>query len=107
MQLSVDDQKTQVFVKLECKAHQLKEEQAKLEKAEQKAQETYHTAKLAAVQGQAGWEGVGTAHIEWMKLTTEREKTANAYTAANNELSNARHVMIEELLRAARAAVPQ
>lgn len=105
MNLTVDDQKVRVYVELERKVGKLKEEKDKLEKAVQVSQESYNNAKYAAFQGQASWDGAGATHIAYLKLQREFENTSNAHSAANNDLSNAKHVVVEELLRAARAAV--
>lgn len=106
MQITVDDTKATTFVRLERKVQGLKDEKDQLEKAAQKAMEAYHGARQAAIQQMAPWEPVGAAHVAQMKLSTEFEKATTAHTAANNELSNAKAVMIEEFLRAARVAVP-
>src|SRR5262245_66644774 len=104
MNLSVDDQKSKVFVELEKKTNALKDQKDRTEKAREAANGEYNNARAAAFQGQAGWEPVGAAHVRVQQLSRDFERLSGEWNAANNDLQQARGVFVEECLRAARAA---
>jgi hypothetical protein len=105
MNLDIDERKIRPFVELEKKVQKLKAEKDLAEKSMTRLQEAYNNARQAALQGMADWAKVGPAHIDVLKLSQELEKLSAAVQTAQNDLNNARPVLVDEVLKIARAAI--
>ena len=105
LNLPIDERKIRGFIELEKKVQKLKADKDAVDRAHQEAQGSYNNARNAAIQGTASWDVCGMAHAEATKLSVDLEKLNTAQSAAVSDLQNARAVLVEEVIKAARKAV--
>jgi hypothetical protein len=105
MNLPIDDTKLKTFLALEKRVDALTKSLKAMEEAKNRCLEDYANKKAGAIRAMSPWEAMGPAHVLVMQRTKDYEDLSNALAAATNELQSAKPVLVDEILRAARAAI--